>query len=152
MLLVLEHISVLSDDVVEGNLGNLACLTHTVDGAHNQLIQVSVSEQVGLSGQLNLHDDPDPLLDFLLNTQHLTHLVYPLGGQVEYSLEKHVEWLHDLLTLLLLNDGVWVHLHYLLLNYLHNRGACLPGNLTHNLDFNLPEVVVEYSGHLGIEL
>jgi hypothetical protein len=44
VLLMLKHVSILCNDVVEGDQGNLRCLANSVNSAHNELIEVSVGE------------------------------------------------------------------------------------------------------------
>jgi len=40
-------VSILVNDVVESQVSHVAYLGHGIDGAHNELVKVSVDEEVG---------------------------------------------------------------------------------------------------------
>ena len=72
MPLVLKHVSIFGDDVVEGDLRlDVLDLADSVDGAHDELVEVSVSEESRLYAEEALHDRPNLLLDVVPHAQYL---------------------------------------------------------------------------------
>jgi hypothetical protein len=50
MLLILKHISILGDNIVESNLGDLTGFANTINCAHYELVKMSIGEKVRFSG------------------------------------------------------------------------------------------------------
>ena len=71
----LEELSVLRDDVVEGDLAEVTDFDYRVNCAHQDLVQVPVDEQMWLARQHGLDQVPDDLLVDVWNLQQLTQLV-----------------------------------------------------------------------------
>ena len=47
IFLILVEMSILVNDVVESQVSHVTYLGHGIDGAHNELVKVSVDEEVG---------------------------------------------------------------------------------------------------------
>lgn len=70
--LVLKHLGVFANDVVELNLQAGLHFTNAIDGTHNHLVKHSVDQEMWLSGKLYFHDSPDLFDDLFFKFEALT--------------------------------------------------------------------------------
>jgi hypothetical protein len=87
---VLKQLTVLSDDQVEGYLHSRLHLTDAINGAHDHLIDYSIDEKVGLSRELDLHNNPNLFPDIIFQGESLAKLYDSLSCDLKDPLEKHV--------------------------------------------------------------
>lgn len=87
------------DDVVKRDVLPILHFADSVDSAHNQLVEVSLDQQLWLSRKLDLHHQPNLLDNFFRRLQLSSNVRDLLSTELEDSLEKHVVRLHDRVAL-----------------------------------------------------
>ena len=71
---MLEHVGVLRNYVVEGDLGDGCDFANPINRTHHHLVQMPVDQQVRLGREEGFHNFPDLLLDVLLDPEILAKL------------------------------------------------------------------------------
>ena len=74
VFLVPTQLRVLVDDGIEGDVMDRCCLRYSIDGAHYELVKMSVDKESCFARESFFHDFPHLLFVVILYSQELAHL------------------------------------------------------------------------------
>ena len=90
ILRVVVEVSVAINDAVETNSSQVADLSHRVNGAHDQLVNMSLHEQIWLATQHTLRDGPDYFLILRVYLQQVAKFDNDRSRSLQNSAEETI--------------------------------------------------------------